>query len=166
MRSIDDLDEPFPGEDADTPPIPGKVNPSHELSDAVPTLDDEARHYRHHPNESGVVDFDVDPYAGDAAADLAGDLGSEFLEGATRGQDMSDVMMSRDDQEGDAPFLYEEEMLNVSDEQEDEEERAEFGEDEAEPESVPSVPPASERQAKRQSPTAAPAPAPTPAQTL
>lgn len=107
----------------EAPPIRGKEHPSAALSDAVPTLDDESRNYHHHPNESGVVDFDVDPYAADAAADLAGDLGSEFLEGATRGQDMSDVMMTRDDQEGEAGFLYEEEMLGGPEEEEEEAER-------------------------------------------
>lgn len=138
----------------EAPPIHGKEHPSAALSDAVPTLDDEARNYHHHPNESGVVDFEVDPYAGDAAADLAGDLGSEFLEGATRGQDMSDVMMTRDDQEGEAGFLYEEEMLGGPEEEEEEK-----GEPEGQPErarpaeragasEAPAPPPGSERRVK------------------
>jgi hypothetical protein len=100
-----DLDE------LEAPPIPGKVHPSAEISDAVPTLDDDVRNYRHHPNEPGSIEFGVDPYAADAAADLAGDLGSEFIEGATRGQDMSDVLMNRDDQEAELPLLYTDETL-------------------------------------------------------
>jgi hypothetical protein len=102
---VNDLDE------LEEPPIPGKVHPSGEISDVVPTLDDEVRNYHHHPNEPGSIEFEVDPYAGDAAADLAGDLGSEFLEGATRGQDLSDVLATRDDRETEAPLVYTEEML-------------------------------------------------------
>lgn len=96
LESLDELD---------APPISGKVHPSADLSDVIPTLDDEVRDYHHHPNEPGAVGFDVSPYSADAAADMAGDLGSEFLEGATRGQDMSDLIMSRDDAEGELPFV-------------------------------------------------------------
>jgi hypothetical protein len=95
----------FDFDEIESPPLSGKVHPSAELSDAVPTLDDEVRDYRHHPNESGSVEFDVNPYSGDAAADLASDFGSEFLEGATRGQDLSDVIMSHDDAAGELPSL-------------------------------------------------------------
>ncbi|MCC6558355.1 MAG: hypothetical protein IT372_35900, partial [Polyangiaceae bacterium] len=98
---VRDLDE------LEAPPIAGKAHPSADLHAAVPTLDDDARDYHHHPNESGAVEFEVNPYSDDAAADLAGDLGSEFIEGATRGQDMSDVVMSRDEAESELPFLVE-----------------------------------------------------------
>lgn len=153
------MDTPPEAEEAiedefEAPPIRGKEHPAAALSDAVPTLDDEVRNYHHHPNESGVVDFEVDPYAGDAAADLAGDLGSEFLEGATRGQDVSDVMMTRDDQEGEAGFLYEEEMLGSSEEEEEEDEKEEGRPEGARPAArageskAPAPPPGSERRVK------------------
>lgn len=76
-----------------------------------PTLDDSVRSYHHHPSEAGVTDFGFDPEAADAAADLAGDLGAQFLEGATLGEDVSDVAMSHDDreEESDTPLLLEDE---------------------------------------------------------
>ena len=103
--NIDALD------DLDAPPLHSKVHPSNDISDVVPTLDDEVRGYHHHPNDAGTTEFDVDPGTSDAAADLAGDLGSEFLEGATRGQDMSDVIMSRDEAESELPFLFDTEAV-------------------------------------------------------
>lgn len=108
----------FDFDELESPPLSGKVHPSAELSDAVPTLDDEVRDYHHHPNESGSVEFDVNPYSGDAAADLASDLGSEFLEGATRGQDLSDVLMSHDDAEGELPSLLDTESEREGEEEE------------------------------------------------
>lgn len=92
------------------PPLPGKVHPPAEMSDATPTLDDEVRGYHHHPNEVGTTEFGFDPEAADAAADLAGDLGSQFLEGATRGEDISDRMVRAEEEaEVDVSFLLEEE---------------------------------------------------------
>jgi hypothetical protein len=111
----------FDLDDLESPPLSSKVHPSAELSDAVPTLDDEVRDYHHHPNEPGSIEFDVNPYAGDAAADLAGDLGSEFLEGATRGQDISDVLMSHDDAEGELPYLLDTESIAEPDDDDEEE---------------------------------------------
>jgi hypothetical protein len=79
-----------------------------EKNDATPTLDDEVRNYRHHPNEAGTTEFAFDPEAADAAADLAGELGSQFLEGATRGEDLSSRVLSEEDQEeNELPFLIE-----------------------------------------------------------
>ncbi|WP_437594190.1 hypothetical protein [Sorangium sp. So ce1000] len=106
-----ELDEPFVDmvDAAAAPPLRGKVNPRSEISDVIPTLDDEVRGYHHHPNDAGCTEFEVNPDAADAAADLASDLGAEFLEGATRGQDISDVVMSHDDDEGDLPYLLEDE---------------------------------------------------------
>ncbi|KYF67296.1 hypothetical protein [Sorangium cellulosum] len=120
-----ELDEPFADMmDAETaPPLRGKVNPRSELSDVIPTLDDEVRGYHHHPNDAGTTEFEVNPDAADAAADLASDLGAEFLEGATKGQDMSDVAMSHDDDDGDLPYLLEDEeveSVEPDDEGEDE----------------------------------------------
>lgn len=135
------LDEPFLGDldEAEAPPIRGKVHPSAELSDAIPTLDDEVRQFRHHPNESGSIEFEVDPYAGDAAADLASDLGSEFLEGATRGQDMSELLMSHDDEVSDESFLYDDELVATGADEEEEGDLAEGlpADDEAESERRP-----------------------------
>lgn len=137
--TLDNLDEPFLNDldEAEAPPIPGKVHPSAELSDAIPTLDDEVRHFRHHPNETGSIEFEVNPYLGDAAADLAGDLGSEFLEGATRGQDISDIHMLHDDQEADTAFLYEDAIIEGDDVEEDEDLIAMSPDDEIESERRP-----------------------------
>ncbi|MGK3962964.1 hypothetical protein WMF38_02090 [Sorangium sp. So ce118] len=110
-----ELDDPF-GDMMDAgaaPPLRGKANPRSELSDVVPTLDDESRGYHHHPNDAGCTEFEVNPDAADAAADLASDLGAEFLEGATRGQDISDVAMSHDDD--DLPYLLEDEDVESVD---------------------------------------------------
>ena len=80
------------------------------MDEATPALDDEVRSYHHHPSEVGATAFGFDPEAGDAAADLAGELGSQFLESATRGEDMSDRMLIAEEQaEVDAALLLEEE---------------------------------------------------------
>ncbi|WP_437932242.1 hypothetical protein WMF37_24315 [Sorangium sp. So ce291] len=112
-----ELDEPFADmmDAGAAPPLRGKANPRSELSDVVPTLDDESRGYHHHPNDAGCTEFEVNPDAADAAADLASDLGAEFLEGATRGQDISDVAMSHDDDDGDLPYLLEDEDVESVD---------------------------------------------------
>jgi hypothetical protein len=102
---IDDLEEEV------APPLHGKAHPRGEMDEATPTLDDENRRFHHHPNDAGTTDFAFDPEAADAAADLAGDLGATFLTGATRGEDMSDlVSMAEDQAENDVPFVIEEEV--------------------------------------------------------
>lgn len=102
-----------PDEEFTLPPLHGKTNPKAEMGYVVPTLDDEVRSYHHHPNDGGGVDFDVDPYEADAAADLAGDLGCTFLAGATRGEDMSDArMMAEDQAENELPFLIDDEYMD------------------------------------------------------
>jgi hypothetical protein len=94
-----------------SPPLRGKTHPPAEMGDATPTLDDEVRSYHHHPNDAGVTEFGFDPEAADAAADLAGELGSQYLEGATRGEDLSDrVMREEDRSENEVPFLIEDEL--------------------------------------------------------
>lgn len=99
----DDLDEGV------SPPLPGKLHPPEEMGDATPTLDDEHRSYHHHPNDAGTVGFGFHPEAADAAADLAGDLGSTFLEGATRGEDVSDFTAMMDDRgEDELPLVLDE----------------------------------------------------------
>lgn len=95
-------------EDSSLPPLPGKTHPPMDKNDATPTLDDEVRNYHHHPNETGTTEFGFDPEAADAAADLAGELGSQFLEGATRGEDLSSRVLSDEDQdENELPFVIE-----------------------------------------------------------
>lgn len=89
------------------------MHPRKEISDVVPTLDDEVRRYHHHPNDAGCIEFETNPDSADAAADLASDLGAEFLEGATKGQDLSDVAMSHEDSEGELPFLLEDEEIET-----------------------------------------------------
>jgi hypothetical protein len=100
----DDL-EPFV-----VPPLRGKAHPPAEMDEATPTLDDEKRSYHHHPNDAGTTEFGFDPDAADAAADLAGELGTTFLTSATLGEDMSDALMTREEQEvGDLRVISEEE---------------------------------------------------------
>lgn len=100
---LEDLDE------FAAPPLPGKVHPADAMDEPVHTLDDSDRVFRHHPNDQVSEGFSFDPDNADAAADLAGDLGAEFLEGATRGRDMSDMIMSDEDQDEELrPFLVEE----------------------------------------------------------
>ncbi len=99
---LEDLDE------FAAPPLAGKVHPADAMDEVVPTLDDSNRVFRHHPNEPVGEGFSFDPDSADAAADLAGDLGAEFLEGATRGRDMSDMIMSDEERDSETPFLVEE----------------------------------------------------------
>jgi hypothetical protein len=106
-------DEPAgPDQAADeflAPPLHGKTDPPAEMADATPALDDDVRRYHHHPSETGAIEFSVDPDAGDAAADLAGDFGSQFLEGATRCEDLGSCAMEDEDrEEGGGELLLEE----------------------------------------------------------
>jgi hypothetical protein len=101
------------------PPLRGKAHPPGDMDGAKPTLDDEQRRYHHHPNDAGSTEFGYDPEAADAAADLAGDMGQSFLEGATRGDDVSDIVaMASDAAEDELPLLLEE-MEGPGDEDED-----------------------------------------------
>jgi hypothetical protein len=85
------------------PPLDSKTNPREAMDDTLPSLDDERRRHRHHPSESEAIEFEIDPLAGDAAADLAADFGSQFLEGATRGEDLGSRVLALDD-DSDAPL--------------------------------------------------------------
>jgi hypothetical protein len=108
-RFLDDPDDPF------APPLPGKAHPPDVMDDVTPTLDDEVRSYHHHPNDAGATEFGFDPEAADAAADLAGDLGSAFLEGATRGEDMGELSLGGEDREdADLPMLLDEDEEPMS----------------------------------------------------
>jgi hypothetical protein len=91
-----------------SPPLPGKTHPRQAMADVVPTADDDVRMPHHHPSESTAVEFESDPEAADAAADLASELGTDFLEAATRGRDLSDVILERE-QEGSSEFIVSEE---------------------------------------------------------
>jgi hypothetical protein len=82
------------------------------MDEAVPTSDDELRRPHYHPSDAAGVEFDSDPVAADAAADLASDFGVEFLEAATRGQDLSDVILERDDMEATEELLVLEDDLD------------------------------------------------------
>lgn len=98
-------DEPFVG-----PPLHAKTNPRPELRQAALTLDDEHRVSHHHPNDNAVTEFEFEPDAADAAADLAGELGSQFLEGATRAEDLSErvIEVEEDEEASDLPYMIEE----------------------------------------------------------
>jgi hypothetical protein len=93
--------------DQATPPLAGKTHPRDAMDEAVPTLDDSDRVFLHHPNQPIGEGFSYDPVSADAAADMAGDLGAEFLEGATRGRDMSDMILSEDERNEETPFIVE-----------------------------------------------------------
>ena len=94
-----------------SPPLPGKIHPPAEMGDVTPTVDDEVRNYHHHPSEAAATEFGFYPDAADAAADLAGDFGSQFLEGATRGENLRDRVANADDRSADEmAFLIEEEL--------------------------------------------------------
>jgi hypothetical protein len=103
------------------PPLSAKTNPPDAMDDALPSLDDEHRSYRHHPSENEAIEFEIDPLAGDAAADLAADLGSQFLEGATRGEDLGSRVLALDD-DSDAPLDL---LLDEGDRESDDETEAE-----------------------------------------
>jgi hypothetical protein len=108
VPNLDDLDEMV------GPPQHGKTHRAEDMDDATPTLDDEVRRYHHHPSDAGTTAFGFDPEAADAAADLAGEMGSAFLEGATRGEDPSDLAAQRSDRdEDDLPLLLDEEGEEV-----------------------------------------------------
>jgi hypothetical protein len=112
------------------PPLHGKTNPPDAMDDTVPPLDDEHRSYRHHPSENEAIEFEIDPLAGDAAADLAADLGSQFLEGATRGEDLGSRVLALED-DSDAPLDM---LLDEGDREDEEAEEKEEAE-------APPVPP-------------------------
>jgi hypothetical protein len=108
-------DPTMPG-DYEAPPLHGKTDPPAEMDEAYPTLDDERRGYHHHPNDTATTEFEYDPLVGDAAADLAGDFGSQFLEGATRGEDMSERIAGLDDDaDGALDMLLDEDDLESED---------------------------------------------------
>jgi hypothetical protein len=75
----------------------------------VPTPDDnDVFSHPHHPNDSGVAEFAVNPDAADAARDLAGDLGAQFLEGVTFGEDVSErAIEDAEANDAELPFLLE-----------------------------------------------------------
>lgn len=94
LLQVDELDESI------APPIAAKDQPANVMDDVVPTLDDSDRTLHHHPNEPISEGFTSDPIAADAAADLAGELSADFIEGATGGRDRSDVILSEEGTEG------------------------------------------------------------------
>ena len=97
--------------EASAPPLSGKVHPPHEMGFIVPALDDdEVFSHPHHPNDSGVAEFAVNPDAADAARDLAGDLGAQFLEGVTFGEEVSErAIEDAEANDAELPFLLEQE---------------------------------------------------------
>src|SRR5688500_6129727 len=100
---VDDL------EDFVRPPLPGKVHPPAEMDEGVTTLDDEQRLVPRHANDAGAVEFAVDPEGADAAADLASDLGAQYLEGATFAEDMSERVHEHWEGSPETPLVIQEE---------------------------------------------------------
>ncbi len=101
LGPLEDLDEDV------APPLPSKARPRREMARAIATLEDEARSHRHHPSDTAGVEVSIDPGAADAAADLAGDLGANWLEGATCGEDAADLRHDRDD-DAELPLVLDE----------------------------------------------------------
>lgn len=62
------------------------------MHDAVRTSDDEVRERERAPEQPAAIEFRHDPLLGDAAADLAEELGRDMLESATSGVDMSELV--------------------------------------------------------------------------
>jgi hypothetical protein len=105
-ETADDYFQSSQADEFGAPPLHGKMHP-HDMHFIVPTIDDS--HHPHHPNEAMSSEFDVDPDASDAAADLAGDLGAQFLEGITYGEDMSErALEDAEALENELPYLVEE----------------------------------------------------------
>lgn len=87
------------------------------MHDAYPSIDDADRPYLHHPTDANAVDFEVDPASADAAADLAGDLGAQFLEGATYGEDRSERANEHEDEaDTELPYVVDDESEGLADE--------------------------------------------------
>ena len=99
------------------PPLAHKARPVAGMNRATPSLDDERRRYH-----AGATEFGFDPEAADAAADLAGEMGQSFLEGATRGEDLSDLQAMKSDAEEDELSLLIDENDEAFEEDEAEEE--------------------------------------------
>jgi hypothetical protein len=117
------------------------------MDDATPSRDDEVNLY-HRPADENATTFDFDPDAADAAADLAGDMGATFLTGATRGEDVSDVVASEEEQEIENELLLVEEegegeLISTGGEEEDEERPV------VPPPKPPRAPPIARRRARR-----------------
>jgi hypothetical protein len=115
LPTTDDL-EPYVA-----PPLRAKEHPPGAMDQATPSRDDEV-HLYHRPRDEGATAFAFDPDAADAAADLAGDLGATFLTGATRGEDVSEVVASAEEvPEDELPLVEEEgegELASPRDEEE------------------------------------------------
>lgn len=81
--------------------------PKRAMHAPLRTPDDEvlARHRAH--EESAVASFHPDPELGDAAADLAEELGRSFVESATRVSDVSEIAIPEEtaEEEVGGPFV-------------------------------------------------------------
>jgi hypothetical protein len=101
----------------ESPPLHGKSNPKSDMGFVELSSDDDTRNLRHHPNDSGVVDFEVDPDRADAAADLAGDLGMTFLEAAVEGEETTEHVVGEPERASEQKsFLFDEETEGMYEE--------------------------------------------------
>lgn len=62
------------------------------MHDAIRTSDDEVRHRERARMQEASIEFRPDPEMGDAAADLADELGRHMLDAVTSGVDMSELV--------------------------------------------------------------------------
>jgi hypothetical protein len=72
-------------------------------------------------NRRDFTDFEVDPVAADAAADLAGDLGAQYLEAALEGEEASDLAAEHEHGPGRRQLLLDDASDRMYEEATDEE---------------------------------------------
>ena len=79
------------------------------MHDVIHAPDDGIAEYHLGPQQEASVSFRPDPEVGDAAADLAEELGQNALRSATSGEDMSELedQAETDAAEIDGPFVIE-----------------------------------------------------------
>jgi hypothetical protein len=101
----------------EAPPLPGKSHPPGDMGFVVPSSDDARR-----VNLRDYTEFEVDPVAADAAADLAGELGVQFLEGAIDGEEATEHTSGEPGRASDPrQFLFDEQTDGMYEESMDEE---------------------------------------------
>lgn len=100
----------------ESPPLRGKSHPPADMGFVVPASDDVRR-----VNHRDFTEFEVDPVAADAAADLAGELGAQFLEAALEGEEASDLAAEHEHGPGRMQLLLDDASDRMYEEVTDEE---------------------------------------------
>lgn len=89
------------------------------MHEAVRTADDEVRHRERARAQEASTKFRPDPETGDAAADLASELGRDMLDAATSGVDMSELVPPEEsfEEEVGGPFIVSGMPVGLEDEE-------------------------------------------------